>query len=343
MTNTHTLTSTIDRPVGTFDGSGAEQPLETRVSVLSFTARISGNCAAVLRDLSLLYPSRETNSFPTPGTLAAPFAVVEDNRDGGAPFYRLYEDGIEVSVVASPEYAIAQLEMLINAAALASFTDYLMIHAGVVAIPTGAIMIPAASGAGKSTLVAALSLSGFDYLSDEVAVLEPRSLAALPFLKAICLKDGGWEKLTASYDAPASLVHAARTGGESLHYVAAPHHLASDSRARVRYILLPFRRTGARATLTPFSRAVALAELARNSLNLPRHGTAGIEALAQVVEQAECYALTYEDLRDAVAVISDLVGRGPAVPPAPTTTRFPVGAGRRTRPPAPTRLGVART
>ncbi|MCL4531835.1 MAG: hypothetical protein M1582_01350 [Actinobacteria bacterium] len=311
MNNIHSQASISRRTYGLPPSTEMEHSPETRVNILSFAARVAGNCPTVLRDLALLYPKPEMDSSPIPGPVAAPFAVVEHNSDSSERCYRLYEDGREVSVVASSENAVAQLEMLVNAAAVASFAGYLLIHAGMVATPSGGVMIPAASGAGKSTLVAALSLSGFDYLSDEVAVLEPESLAALPFPKAICLKDGGLKKLAASFDAPAPLVHAVRAGGEALHYVAVPNHPAPERRTRVRYIVLPFRQTGSRATLTPFSRAVTLAELARNSLNLPRHGASGVEVLAQLVEQAECFTLTYEDLRDAVGVISELVGLAP--------------------------------
>lgn len=51
--------------------------------------------------------------------------------------------------------------------------SYTFIHAGVVAIDHGALLLPARSRAGKSTLVAALLGAGAQYGSDEFAVIDP--------------------------------------------------------------------------------------------------------------------------------------------------------------------------
>ena len=119
-------------------------------------------------------------------------------------------------------------------------------------------------------------------------------------------KDGGWRTLTASAAVPRSL-RAVRTDGVRVRYLRAPRSCSPQGYFPVKHVLILQRQKGARAELTPASRAQTLVELARHSLNLPRHGWPGLEVLARLVERAECYVLTYDSAPRAVAVISNLV------------------------------------
>ena len=185
--------------------------------------------------------------------------------------------------------------------------------------------MPGPSGTGKSTLVAALAMSGFGYLSDELAVVRMDSAGLLPFFKPICLKRGGWQVLKAEFGAATTLLHAYRADGEAVRYVAAPEPADSGVTPPVRFVILPSRSSGVRARVMPCSRSKALVELARNSLNLPRHGALGVETLARVVEESDCYDLRYDDLRGAVeAIIGD--GRGEGCEPSSFDGRVPSSA-----------------
>jgi hypothetical protein len=77
-------------------------------------------------------------------------------------------------------------------------------HAGVVAGPAGAILLPAPPGSGKSTLTAALVATGLDYFSDEVALLAEEDLAVMPFPLAMCVKDTGIDVLASRFPAIAA-------------------------------------------------------------------------------------------------------------------------------------------
>lgn len=83
----------------------------------------------------------------------------------------LYRDG-------TPRLGCARLEELAPMAkglvwqfGLSGGDFLLNMHAGVVAGPAGAILLPAPPGSGKSTLTAGLVAAGLDYFSDEVALL----------------------------------------------------------------------------------------------------------------------------------------------------------------------------
>ncbi|MGI5835862.1 MAG: hypothetical protein ACOX87_05135 [Chloroflexota bacterium] len=300
-----------DRRINLGKGYGQRLGGGAVVGLLSFNAWVTSNNPQIIKKLASLY-SGATVPIPQPMPDSfVPFRVMEQHSNGNSAVYRLSERHHEIAVLDSLNDAVAHLEYRINAAAVVSLGQHLLIHAGVVASDGGGILLPGASGAGKSTLVASLSLSGFTYLSDEVAVLDRHSLAALPFQKSICLKEGGWQALTTAFDPPPSTLDARRGDGELVRYLAALRPHPAEERLQIRHILLPDYRQGSRVGLTSISRATALAELARHSLNLARHGWSGVDALVGLVEGAACYRFTYCNLREAVATISTLVGRGP--------------------------------
>jgi HprK-related kinase A len=296
----------------------AERPDAVVVRLLSFTARVTSNCPALLRDIASLYPTAPIGPARSAGPSTAWFRVMETSvgRYGRRIIVRA-SDG-QGGSFGSADEALAYLAYQIDAAAAIGLARYLLIHAGAVAYGGSAILMPGASGAGKSTLVAALALAGFRYLSDELAVVDGAALAALPFLRPLCLKAGGWTTLQAAFDTRQSPLTAVRPDGEAVYYLVPPRPCAPERRLPIRYILMPVRQAGADALLAPISRAQTLAELARHSLNLPRHGPAAIEVLARVVEGAACYTLTYEDLPAAVATVSTLVGRRQPVRRSPS-------------------------
>jgi hypothetical protein len=286
------------------------------VRLLSFCARITSNSPHVLEWLGFLYATRPTSACRARGSAGAPFAVVEDTRQPGVHRYRLTTSTGDSQSFACVADALAYLEYLLTAAAAGRLGSNLLLHAAVVVANSAALVVPGASGQGKSTLTTALSTSGFRYLSDELGVVDPDSLAVRPFLKPICLKDGGWHALRPS-PSLAGALHAMRADGVRVHYLPPPHPCRPSESFPIRYVVIPNRTPGAMVELRPVSRAHTLGELARHSLNLPRHGSRGIDALAAVVESAGCYILTYGDAREAAAIVSKLAGaERPAEAPA---------------------------
>jgi hypothetical protein len=285
------------------------EDLAALVRLPSLTACVRSNSAGIVRDFASLYSTGLLVAGSDGHEAALSFVVEESRRNGDGASYRLREASHGLGSFESAHDAVAYLEHWVNTAAVASsFDRYVLVHAGVVSSGGAGVLIPGASGAGKSTLVAALCLEGFSYLSDELAVVDAESLSVLPFLKAICLKAGGWSALGAAFPVPAPLLTAFRIDGEKLFFLEPPLPSPSDRHTKVQYVIVPVRRPGAPPDLAPCSRAVALAELARQSLNLPRHGGSGVEVLARVVEEAECFLLTYDDLGGAVAAIATLSG-----------------------------------
>ena len=76
-------------------------------------------------------------------------------------------------------------------------TTAVALHAGAVAHNGKAALIAGPTGAGKSSLVAWLIGNGFDYLSDEIALLFAGEAAILGLPRALVLKPGSAEEILA--------------------------------------------------------------------------------------------------------------------------------------------------
>ncbi len=66
--------------------------------------------------------------------------------------------------------------------------DNIILHAGVVGLPGGALVLPGRSGSGKTTLVRALLAAGAEYYSDEYAALD-RFGRVVPYARPLSLRD----------------------------------------------------------------------------------------------------------------------------------------------------------
>jgi hypothetical protein len=84
--------------------------------------------------------------------------------------------------------------------------EHVFVHAGVVAVAGGAIVLPGFTWSGKTTLVAALLRAGADYVSDEYAVIGADGRVH-PFGKPLSIRDG---------TGTASLVPASRFGADTV-------------------------------------------------------------------------------------------------------------------------------
>jgi hypothetical protein len=268
--------------------------------ILSFRARVRAERAEVVGRLAELYPPGSTLDVTR-------VCDVEVAGDGGS--FELRFDGQVVGIASSPAEATARVEYLINRAAAVASADQVLIHAGVVAFGDDAMILPGPSGRGKSTLVAGLCLSGLAYGSDELAVVDPDTAAVRPFAKAICLKEGGWRAVSRRFSNASPRLVAPADGGTMTRYLTPPRFCRPDVPLRVRHVVLPRRRPGASTSLVPIRRSEAIAELAEQALNLPRHGCRGVEAVVRLAAGAECHALIYDDLGGAIARLNDLTGR----------------------------------
>ncbi len=185
-----------------------------------------------------------------------------------------------------------------NQIAWRSAPDHVLVHAAVVEIEGQGVLIYGPSGVGKSTLAAALCVAGAGYLSDEIAVLDPKTGSVLPYAKPLTIRSQMWDAFAV---------------------VAPPKWLAEHMRAVWYVPLRPAAAVPISVVVAPDfqatgdvypvvrSRAEVLIELCSQTPQLKRYGVGGFEALADIVRDAECVTIDTTDLAIACRKIFDLV------------------------------------
>lgn len=181
--------------------------------------------------------------------------------------------------------------------------DYdLALHAATLVRNDHALLITGHSGAGKTTLTMALTDAGFGFAGDDLALLNSDGrVIGVPFAPAV--KAGSWKLIAAYrpdiYDLPVFR----RPDRKRVRYPS-PHCMASTVARTARWIVHLDRRAGSIAELGPVDPVYTLRELLQEAHTKDRRlTTSGFRAVKHVVDQAECYRLTYSRLEDAVELL----------------------------------------
>jgi hypothetical protein len=264
------------------------------------------------------YPFRVQTDTPEVGTLveslleqfscqemkATTYRIVQGT--GENPF-RLSRGRRNLNAVATVGGSIQSLLWQINSEVIRNARRHLLIHAAAASWRGRGIVMPAESESGKTTLVTGLIRAGFDYLSDEAAVIDPKTLSLIPYAKPLSMEAGTLEAIPELK----KQLHPAFAWTTRFSYHLHPSDVRTDaigSECAVKYVIAPSYRRGETAMVS-MSRADALVALVDNAFNFNRFGTRGLKALARVVERTECFRLRMGDVPSAVEAILDVVGQ----------------------------------
>jgi hypothetical protein len=182
----------------------------------------------------------------------------------------------------------------------------LLFHAGGVVRGDSLLILPAASGSGKTTLVAGLVKRGCLYVTDEILILDPATLAARPLPKPLNLKSGSLRlfprlapELRLARPAPR------RRSPLRIHHlhVRRASRLVGRLRPQRLAILFPRFRPGGRASLRSLRRVEAIRGLAAASYNHYRFGAAFLAHMERLTRGALCARLQYGRLEEALRLI----------------------------------------
>jgi len=213
-----------------------------------------------------------------------------------------------------PEYnALPYLEWGINWCVATRAHQYLILHAGVVAKGSKAVLLPAWPGYGKSTLCAALSQRGWRLLSDEFGLVQPKDPTIVPFPRPVSLKNQSINIIRAF--APEAILGPifVNTYKGNVAHLQAPAASVAHAAEMVQagWIIFPEFRANAASLLTPLSKTQAFMQLSHHSFNYDRIGLRGFETVSDLIESCECYTFYYSDLEEAIAQLDALVAGKP--------------------------------
>lgn len=173
-----------------------------------------------------------------------------------------------------------------------------VVHSAVVERGGLALVLPGQPGAGKSTLCAALALSGWRLLSDELTIVSQSDGLVQAVPRPISLKGTSIDLIGQQFPQAdmTQPIDGTRKGAIAYARAPSPAVAASGQAAPIGYVVFPRFSPGAALTCEPLSRAATLAELMKNTFNVGLLGAGGFAALAKAIAQADCYAVQYGSL-----------------------------------------------
>lgn len=224
------------------------------------------------------------------------------------------ENGFAIQVNGVLQVAVADntwLDVLVMQAMLDHISlqssNTVILHAAALANTKGeAVIFAAPSGAGKSTLATFLALEGYEYLGDDIVLLNPETQEVTPFPTAPNLKPGSW----GLFDKTLAGLSAQSVFRPEIKPVKFAKLLTTPLRYntyRITALVFPEFGEGTSADLKPLNLAESLAylsEIRHNSGQKNLSTTA--RQLIRFTNQTPCYALQYGSLSDFYALFSQL-------------------------------------
>lgn len=205
-------------------------------------------------------------------------------------------------------HAFALLEWGLNWCIAGHAHHYLMLHAAVLEKNGRAVVLPGDPGAGKSTLTAALMLSGWRLLSDEITLVDRDDGLLVGLARPVSLKNASIDVIQRAFPdavigAPAYDTHK----GTVAHLRPSADSVARvGEKARPAWVVFPRWREGSTARLSPHSRADALLHTASHAFNYSLLGGLGFELNAALMDACTCHDFEYSNLDDALRVFAEL-------------------------------------
>ncbi len=297
--------SPIRRPHGSGDtrASGVDTNAVT-VWVEALDARI-----AIVVDDPALARAVETDLAPisvgTPTDKHAGVStIVVTTAEGG--LIDLTVNGADSVRIGSPVGVVARVLGEVNALAVASVPDHLVLHAGAIGRAGRTVLLPADANSGKSTLTTALVAEGWRYLTDEAAALDGR-LMVRPYPKPIALDPGSFHLFPEF--APDTRDDDLWSGRRQRAWYLDPASVGSVGAPTPAHIVVSPRWTeGAATAVTALRPIEALHELLGHAFDFSQGGAHVFEILARLANDVPMYQLNYGDLRAATAAVDRLLG-----------------------------------
>ena len=205
-------------------------------------------------------------------------------------------------------HAYANLEWGINYVIASNAFNFLIIHSGIVAKGDNAVLFPAPPGSGKSTLTAYLQgCPDWRLLSDEMALIQPTNLQAIPFVRPICLKNRSCELIKQWHPNLAHSTTASKTHkGDVVHVAPSPQSWQKrNTPAKIRAVVFPNYKAGAELEIYKLTKAQGFMQLAENAFNFSLLGAEGFDTLTHLIEEIECYEIYYSDVEEVKAFLQE--------------------------------------
>jgi hypothetical protein len=224
------------------------------------------------------------------------------------PLVNFHVDGRKPFKPLPADQAFAMLEWGMNWCIAANAHHYLLLHAAVLERRGRAVILPGDPGAGKSTLTAALMLSGWRLLSDEITMIDRDDGLVVPLARPVGLKNRSIEIIRA-FDSQAvigDVIEDTHKGTVAHLRPSADSVARMSEKARPVHIVFPRWQADAKTNFSPRAKADAFMHNATHAFNYSLLGRLGFDLNAALIDACDCWDLEYSQLDDAMGVFEDL-------------------------------------
>jgi HprK-related kinase A len=210
------------------------------------------------------------------------------------------------AVPMSLDHGLLAAELGMNLQMAMGQRNFLLLHAGSVERDGEVLIVTGESGAGKSTLCALLGETGWRFMGDEFALIEPETGLAWAFPRPVSLKNKAVDVVRAvAGEGRMGPMMAGTPKGDIRHFIPSPEALAAmDHPGKPALILFP--RFGYARAARPMGRAEVFVRLTQASTNYVTLGERGFKALTRLVDETPVGAIDYPDTESALSLVEEL-------------------------------------
>ena len=204
------------------------------------------------------------------------------------------------------EQALLAAEMGMNLQMALGWRRQLILHASAVERGGKALIMTGESGSGKSTLSAMLGRTGWRFIGDEFALIDPVTGEAVPYPRLISLKN---EAIKAMRDAAPDAIFGPLLRGTpkgDIRHLVPPVQAIAAMQVRAKPALLLFPRFGFAPAIRDVPPSEVFMRLTQASTNYVALGEAGFTALTRFVQTVPARAIDYQSGDEANALVAQL-------------------------------------
>ncbi len=221
-------------------------------------------------------------------------------------------DGIPPFLPLPKAHSYPLLEWGMNWCVASHFHTHLILHAAVLEKSGKAVILPAPPGSGKSTLCTYLAHSGWQLLSDEMAVIDLVTGEISPFLRPICVKNDAINIVKEWFPDAVLTPTAKDTQKGNVAHIRPPEGAIAQANAKpkVHTILFPlYSKKASETIISELSQAEALPKLLENAFNNEVLGADGFRSLLRLMEESSLLVdAEYSDVKDIDLFLSEGFG-----------------------------------